>query len=103
MRLTIVPSDNVVLVDGRGLKLDLTGYASLDGIHAVQWNDDAGHIEYIATEVVRLNEPIDSIDPYQDIIDAWTAAAVAQDKAIATITTFNNAPIMGGTIREIIT
>ena len=44
MRLTIIRADNVVLVDGRALHVDLTLLPA--NLHAVQWDGDAGHIEY---------------------------------------------------------
>jgi len=58
---------------------DLSGYASLDGLHAVQWDDAVayGHIEFdnslANATTFKPNEQITSVAPYQDIIDAWYA------------------------------
>ena len=86
MRLTIIPSDSMVLVDGRGLELDLTGYSQLDGLRAVQWDEDRGHIEFDNHRAdpadFKHNENITDIDAYQDIIAAWEEAAAAQDEIL---------------------
>lgn len=104
MRATIVPSDNVVIVDGRALTIELSSYEQLNGLNAVQWNDPAGFIEFDNRDATEFkpNEPIDSIAPYQEIIDAWQVAADAQDLAMTQATTYSNAPIMGGDIKDII-
>jgi hypothetical protein len=104
MRATIVPSDDVVIVDGRGLTIALDGYAQLDGLNAVQWNEVSGVIEFDnrGASEFKPNEKINSIAPYQDIIDAWQAAADAQDKRKMQATTYSNAPIMGEDIKDII-
>jgi hypothetical protein len=87
MRLTIIPSDGMVLVDGRACKLDLTGYSQLDGLRAVQWDEDLGHIEFDNRRATpadyKHNENITDIDAYQDIVAAWQAAAAAEDTAMA--------------------
>jgi hypothetical protein len=85
MLLTIIPSDNVTLIDGRPMIFDLSGYGSLNGLHAVQWNDTKGHIEFINVEDTpfRANQKITSIALYQDIIDAWYAMeAIAPPPAV---------------------
>ena len=80
MRLTIVPSDNMVAVDGRSLEVDLKPYETLlSGQHAVQWFEDKGHIEFLnhgkSSSEFKPNEPINSIEPYQAIIKDWEEAA----------------------------
>ena len=80
MRLTIVPSDGVVVVDGKAKNLDLSGHASLAGVHAVQWDDarGGGHIEFdnrtaIQPDDFKANEAITDLEPYLNIIDAYHA------------------------------
>lgn len=80
MKLTIIPSDGVVLINGRALKIDLAKFPQLAGIHSVQWDGVKGHVEYdnSAIEVpedFRHNVEIASVEAYQPIIDAWTEAA----------------------------
>lgn len=71
MNLTIIVSDSVVGIDGKFKKIDLSNIDK--NIHAVQWNGDYGHIEYIDR---RPNEIITSIDIFQDVIDKWNEPEV---------------------------
>ena len=43
MRVTIVPIDQVILVDKEPLFFSFTAEAD---VHAIQWSGDSGHIEY---------------------------------------------------------
>ena len=47
-RLTIVTSNGLVIVNDDALNLidDRLNQMMTDGIHAVQWLDGAGHVEY---------------------------------------------------------
>jgi hypothetical protein len=79
MRLIIVPSDNSVTIDGERRTVECDSFASLQGVHAVQWLDPAGWIEYINLPVAtsadfKPNEAIASIEQFQEVIDAWNAA-----------------------------
>lgn len=73
MRVTIIPSDGVVIVDGvavHGLNM-----SDIDAsVHAVQWYGSKGVVEYI--ENVPPAE-IDSIVPFQPLLDRH-AAIVAE-------------------------
>jgi hypothetical protein len=75
-RLTIVPSDKLVMIDGEGREVDCSGFYSLNGVHAVQWDGTKGHIEYLPDQfgTYRSNEQIFSIAPFQEVIGAWYAA-----------------------------
>ena len=42
-KVTVVPDDRLIIVDGHALCFD---YPSLDGIHALQWDGECGHIEW---------------------------------------------------------
>lgn len=76
MRLIIIPFDDNVSVDGVWKTLDLSGLRAA-GIHAVQWHDAEGEIEYTAaSEGGRRNESISTIEAFQPLIDAWAAAPV---------------------------
>ena len=81
MRVTIVLSDNVVLVDFKALNtLDLS---ELDpGIHAIQWNNDAGHIEYTDG---RANEIITDTLLFDDIVARHTEAIYAIEHPVFTL------------------
>ena len=74
MQLTIIRDDNVVLVDGRALPVDLGMLPA--NLHAVQWDGASGHIEY---NDGTLNKQLTDIAPYAAVVAAWTAARDAAD------------------------
>lgn len=66
MRLTIVPVDKSIILDGKALiriKQDLSWIPS--DIHAVQWYDDCGEVEY---NDGKPNEKITSLGIYEQAI-----------------------------------
>lgn len=71
MRLTIIPSDGTVIVDGVGFNgLDLSFMPA--NVHAVQWYDTYGDVE-IKNGFGKMVENIEitSIEPYQQAVTAW--------------------------------
>ncbi len=70
MRVTLIKDDNIVGFDREFRDVDLSGLD--ESIHAVQWNNSAGHIEYNGS---APNEVLTDFTAYQQYIDAWTAAA----------------------------
>lgn len=79
-RITIIPSDNAVYVDGVvHADLDLSAAGIPSGIHALQWYDTRGWIEYAAPDVFSAkpaNEDITALPSWADaakaVFDAWT-------------------------------
>jgi len=74
MRVTILPDDNSVSVDGEGHSgLDLSFIDPT--IHAVQWYDTYGEIERKDPTTKRMtgNEEITSFDEFQPAIAVWQA------------------------------
>lgn len=76
MRLTIIPDDKCVILDGDA-RMDLT-FEIDPTIHAVQWYESHGEVEYKSQLVDGVlvkpeNQVIDSIAPFQAAIDAWNA------------------------------
>lgn len=72
MRLTIIPVDNMVYVDGRALPIDCSAVQS--NIHAIQWNQNSGWIEYIQPNdgSTLLNQTITELDQTMlSLVDAW--------------------------------
>jgi len=87
MRLTIVADDQSVSVDGvHFAPLDLS---QIDpAIHAVQWYGEYGEVEYKTSFengvlVKPKNLIITDITPYQPAVDAWNAAKLSQEQAVA--------------------
>lgn len=70
MRLTLIRTDEFISIDGTGYKVDLS---SIDqNIHAVQWYENYGEIEY-ADSRGRIVENIEitSLDNFQYVISLW--------------------------------
>lgn len=74
MRLTIVPEDQIVYVDRVGKSpLDLSLCAVPAGVHALQWNETAGWIEFVDNPdgTKPQNQPITELP-------AWANCCVAK-------------------------
>jgi len=82
MRLTIIPSDNAVYIDGRCYNdINLTWIPDIEGkkVHAIQWFDEdddgigEGEIEFVGPEhnlqITTLN--IEGLCSFQKAIDQW--------------------------------
>jgi len=83
MKLTIIPSDNTVYVDGvmkayAPDPLDLTQCGIPSAVHALQWKDTAGWIEFKdnADGTKPLNETIIALPEWAlsciEVWEAWT-------------------------------
>ena len=82
MRVTIIKDDNTVNVDG--VRHDVDCGALPADFHALQWDGDAGEIEYRMTRCdhcsarsKKSNEFIRDLSPYQTYVDAWRVADTA--------------------------
>ena len=51
MQVTVVPIDKVISVNGESLNFDFT---APENMHALQWHDGTGHIEYTDGQTNRL-------------------------------------------------
>lgn len=94
MRVTIIPIDGFVAIDGVGFSgLDLSFTDA--SVHAVQWYDTHGEVEVKNPVTNRMisNEVITSFDAFQPALDVWQAAKTAQDEAVAAA---NNQPTTTG-------
>ena len=68
MRVTIIPSEFKIQVDGRPVLLDKeTWDFGDDHIHAIQWFGDNGHIEFVTTDPNEVIEDIEIIQKYLDV------------------------------------
>lgn len=82
MRVSIIPEDGLIIVDGRPLSgFDLS---ILAGVHAIQWEGLVGEIEYKPVLVdgalqKPLNEVFDQIGQIQPYIDQWEAKRAIED------------------------
>lgn len=81
MKVTIVPDDKCVIMNGDA-RMDLD-FAIDPAIHAIQWYETWGEIEYktqlVNGEVVKpANEIIQSLNPFQSALDAWTNCIIPE-------------------------
>ena len=95
MRVTIIPVDGFVSVDGEGFAgLDLS---SIDAsVHAVQWYGEAGEVEIkdVATGKIKENQEIASFSEYEFVVGLWQAAKnEAEAKLAEMLATAEAAPL----------
>lgn len=72
MRVTIIPSDGVVSIDGESYSgIDLSFIDA--SVHAVQWYEDSGEVEIKnpATGKMVENKQITSLNEFQLALDLW--------------------------------
>ncbi|MBF0121172.1 MAG: DUF4376 domain-containing protein [Desulfobacterales bacterium] len=83
MRLTIVKADNVVIMNGQALRIDLSSLSLPEDFRALQWFGTSGVIEDTACRNIK----IENLDSFQAVIDAYNAEkerlanAMAQEEA----------------------
>ena len=77
MRLTVVPSDKIIIKDGKEYKVTDLSYLD-SNIHAIQWYDDKGEIEYVDG---TSNLVITDITPYNQCVTDWEAAKTKEAEA----------------------
>jgi hypothetical protein len=81
MKLTIIPSDKAVYKDNKSYS-DLTLSGIPSDVHALQWNNDAGWIEY--KNHAKPNESISSLPQWaNDAVAVWQTTYDAEQAAIA--------------------
>lgn len=75
----IIPSDGVVVVDGRGF--DGLGLSFIDpSFHAITWNGESGEIQVKdAAGMIVENRPIGTYSDFQLALDAWEVARAKAD------------------------
>jgi len=76
MRLTIIKDDHRVYVDGVSYEIDCSGLP--EDFHALQWDDNIGHVEYVKLPHMKEHKPneiITDISAYQTYIDAHAKLA----------------------------
>lgn len=80
MKLTIIKNDGAVYKDEKSY-LDLSLPTIPTDVHALQWNNDKGHIEF--TDNSKLNEQITELPSWaNDALTVWQQAYVEEQAAI---------------------
>lgn len=82
-KVTIIPSDTYCAVDGVGYTGVNMGSVPAD-VHAVQWFGGSGWVEYVSNEDGSKppNQPIDSLAPYQPVLDSWAVINEEHNKPV---------------------
>lgn len=81
MRVAVIPADNIIAVDGDSRKP--TGAVYPPAVHAIQWNGEIGHTEYLTGPQQAFTDA----SVIQPFIELHTAAK-ARDEAPAPMPTF---------------
>jgi hypothetical protein len=79
MKLTIIPSDKSVYVNQIGYtNIDMTWVPIIDGkkVHAVQWLDDEGEIEFVGP---HQNLKITKLDVFEQAIELWNEKKLEEE------------------------
>lgn len=82
MQLTIVPSDRVVYIDRVPYgDIDMTWVPDIDEkkIHAVQWLDDSGEIEFVGP---HQNLQITKLGVFENAVSLWKEKKKGSDEII---------------------
>ena len=83
-RVTVVPADRLIIVDGYALCFE---YAAPDGMHALQWDGEGGHIEWLGSEKNPPHNEVLDADSYADLVapyvKAWEEENARQEQAAA--------------------
>ena len=80
MRLTIIPCDKSVYIDGVAyLDIDMTWISEIEGkqVHAVQWYDGEGEVEFVGN---FENLKIKKLGVFEQAIELWNAKKTESDK-----------------------
>jgi hypothetical protein len=85
MKLTIIKNDGAVYKDNVSYA-DLSLPTVPSDVHALQWNNDKGHIEFI--DNIKTNETITDLPSWaNDALTAWQTAYEAEQAEIARLQT----------------
>jgi hypothetical protein len=84
MKLTIIPSDGAVYVDGVSyVKLDLSSCGIPSDVHAFQWYETEGEVEFSGSPKPQ-NELISELPAWASAcVNKWNETKAAYDVAIA--------------------
>jgi len=81
MKLTIIKNDSAVYKDGKSY-LDLSLSTIPSDVHALQWNESIGHIEFV--DNVKANETITELPSWaNDALTAWQIAYEVEQAEVA--------------------
>ena len=99
--VTVVPSDRLVIVDGEALRFD---FKVPEGVHAIQWHDGFGHVEWTGKNNTVLKET-DYETQVASFVTLWEAEkarlmAEAEAAEAARLDEYNSEEAKAERIRE---
>lgn len=77
MKITVIPSDKIINIDGVSYICDFT---FPDNLHAFQWDGSSGHAEWVGANNTEIE--YSDVSPYVEIWNAQKAIADAEEKRI---------------------
>lgn len=77
--VTVVPSDRLIVVDGVALRF---GFPAPENMHALQWHEGSGHIEW-TDDINHLLTPDDYETDVAPFVALWEAEKVRLDEEAA--------------------
>jgi len=81
MKLTIIKEDGAVYKDGKSY-LELSLPTIPNEVHALQWNESIGHIEFV--DNIKGNEAITELPSWaNDALTVWQTAYEAEQVEVA--------------------
>lgn len=87
MRLTIIPTDGLVNKDNYSFRgLDLSTCSIPDNVHALQWYETEGEVEFVTNSdrTKPTNEIVSDLPPWANAcVQAWTTAKDEEEARIA--------------------
>lgn len=99
--VTVVPSDRLVIVDGEALRFD---FKAPEGVHAIQWHDGSGHVEWTGKNNTDLKETDyeTQVTPFVALWEAEKARLMAEAEAAGAerLEKYNSEEARAGRIRE---
>ena len=78
-QVTVIPSDKLIIVDGRALNWDFIIPTGFETVHAIQWLNGSGHMEFIDdyNQEISGQELYDSeVKPF---VNLWEAQKIVED------------------------
>jgi hypothetical protein len=84
MRLTVIPGDNTVIIDGQGAQVDCSDLPSY--VRAIQWDGEKGWIEHHPDANGRQHANVEtvSVAPYLYLVERWRTKITEQKKEALT-------------------
>ena len=86
MKLTVVFDDKVIIKDGIIYQVDAEDWSLTQGnMHAVQWQDTSGHIEFNDGTVNQILYAESEVQLYSNFFDSMQVAYASRDASLASI------------------